>query len=375
MAPGGSATALSLCAAGLDPERVMVVEASAYTSERIGESIPPNSRGVLHELGVLPAFLEQEHEPCHGSASSWGSDELGHNDFLFNPYGHGWHLDRRRFDAWLAGEVQAKGVDVRRSTRFVGATARDTTRVELEIQPPGPVQVRTRIVTRFVVDATGARSLYAQRMGATRRLLDDLVVVSGVFERPDEAPMSQQTMLEAVADGWWYAARLPGNRVAVALATGRVQYKQRRFDRPRTWLHDLARTRHLAPVLRACRPSALGLTVRAAPSFLLEPSHGQHWLAVGDAASSYDPISSQGIFKALDDGLRAGRAIAAVVADGDVAGLEAHHAELEDRFSAYAEQRAYFYRVEQRWPTAAFWRERQAVPKSAEARSSRGVVA
>lgn len=36
---------------------------------------------------------------------------------------------------------------------------------------------------------------------------------------------------------------------------------------------------------------------------------GQQWLAVGDAAASYDPLSAQGIIKAISNGIFAGRAI------------------------------------------------------------------
>lgn len=106
--PAGCASALSLIAAGVEPESLLVVKASRFERDRIGKSIPPDTRSLFEALGVLPSFLAEAHEPCYGSASSWGSDELGSNDFLYNPYGNGWHLDRRRFDAWLADEVESR---------------------------------------------------------------------------------------------------------------------------------------------------------------------------------------------------------------------------------------------------------------------------
>lgn len=353
--PAGCATALSLLASGFAPERIVLIEASRYERDRIGESIPPDTRGLFAELGVLAAFLGQAHEPNYGSASSWGADELGYNDFVFNPHGHGWHLDRRRFDAWLAAEVEARGVACKTELRFLDVVEHGANGALLAL---GDARgERERIDARFVVDATGARSLYARRMGARRRDLDRLVSVAGFFRLPAGAPFGRLTLLEAVEYGWWYTARLPEQRIAVALATSHGLLKQRRFDRPRPWLEALIGTRHIIGPLAACDPEPGSLSICTAPSFVLDRAYGDHWLAVGDAASAYDPISSQGIFKALTDGLSAGRRIVEHLA-GRSDALAIHQQELEQRFDAYAQQRAYFYAQEQRWPDAPFWRER-----------------
>jgi hypothetical protein len=86
----------------------------------LAKAFPPDIRTVLQQLGVWQAFLAQGHEPCLGSCSSWGTDTLGYNDFLFNPLGNGWHLDRRRFDAFLAQEAVKSGVALCMGTRFDG---------------------------------------------------------------------------------------------------------------------------------------------------------------------------------------------------------------------------------------------------------------
>ena len=67
----------------------MLVESSRYEISRIGETVPPDTRLLLDQLGILADFLAEKHEPGLGSCSSWGADELGYNDFLFNPQGNG----------------------------------------------------------------------------------------------------------------------------------------------------------------------------------------------------------------------------------------------------------------------------------------------
>jgi flavin-dependent dehydrogenase len=355
--PAGCATALSLLAAGLDPAEVVLIEASRYERERIGETIPPDCQRLFAALGVLEAFLGQGHAPSHGSASSWGSDELGYDDFVFNPHGHGWHLDRRRFDAWLMAEVRARGVECKVGLRCLDVIEHGADGARLSLGDAGGEQARVH--ARFVVDATGARSHYAGRMGVRRRDLDRLVSVAAFFQLPEGAGFPPRTMLEAVEYGWWYTARLPDRRIAVALATSHSWFKQHRLDQPRAWLEALVGTRHIIGPLAACEPEPGSLSICTAPSFVLDRAYGDHWLAVGDAASAYDPISAQGIFKALGDGLSAGRRIAEFLAGhGDA--LAHQQQDLEQRFEAYVQQRAYYYAQEQRWPGSPFWRERVA---------------
>ena len=98
--PSGAATALSLTRGGLS---VSVLERTRYEEMRIGETVAPAIRNPLGALGLWERFLEAQHNPSHANRSAWGSPEIHYQDFIFNPYGLGWHLDRRRFDRMLAG--------------------------------------------------------------------------------------------------------------------------------------------------------------------------------------------------------------------------------------------------------------------------------
>lgn len=60
------------------------------------------------------------------------------------------------------------------------------------------------------------------------------------------------------------------------------------------------------------------------PSAILSAVVGEDWLAVGDAASSYDAMSSAGITKALMHGQIAGRVLATYLRDADTSALAAY---------------------------------------------------
>jgi flavin-dependent dehydrogenase len=351
--PAGCATALAL--ADRTSLRVLLVEAGRYRTARVGESIPPETSTVLQSLGIWEDFVRETHERCLGSCSSWGDDALGYNDFLFNPLGNGWHLERQRFDAFLARKVSERGCAVRQGTRLDGCE-RVANGFRLRLGGDGGAKHEVR--ARFVVDASGMRSCVSRSMGASRRFVDQLICVTAYFERAGCAGFSL-TMLEAVEYGWWYAAQLPNERIAVAVASDADIIKRKALRHREGFVAELERTRQIAPQLAGWRFLEGSQMMSAAPSFCLDEVGGNGWVAVGDAASAYDPISSQGIHKALSDGVRAAQAIADFL-HGSSGALGDYRAAMPPRFQHYLEGRNFFYGLEKRWPASPFWTTRQA---------------
>ena len=93
--PAGSTAAIDLRRRGI---RVTLVEQSAYENFRVGETLPPEIRRLLMELGVWERFLGSEHVESHGIRTAWEMPTARHHDFLYNPYGCGWHVERAIFD-------------------------------------------------------------------------------------------------------------------------------------------------------------------------------------------------------------------------------------------------------------------------------------
>ncbi|MBV9209935.1 MAG: tryptophan 7-halogenase, partial [Acidobacteria bacterium] len=107
--PAGAAAALSL--RQHNPSlSIAIIESSAYNTPRIGETLPPIIEPLLRQLEIWDSFLRAGHVAAYATCSTWGSDALLGNEFIFHPYNRGWHLDRRRFDAILARESERRGV-------------------------------------------------------------------------------------------------------------------------------------------------------------------------------------------------------------------------------------------------------------------------
>jgi flavin-dependent dehydrogenase len=351
--PAGCATAIALAHAGV--ERVCVIDPDRRPGLQIGETLPPDVRVVLDRLGVWEDFVAQEHESCLGSCSAWGDEVLGYNDFVLNTYGRGWHLDRHRFNALLRGAAESRAAAFMSGAKVVGVGSRTAPRYELKLKQTGGELADLR--ARYVVDASGTRSVFASQVGARRMFVDRLAFVYGFFEAGPGASASRLTMIEAAEDGWWYAVGLPDSKVAVAFATEPQTVREHGLSLERRWFARVLRTQHIAPRLDQCRFLPGTLVIRGAPSFLLDCVAGQRWLAVGDAAAAYDPLASQGIYKALDDGLVAADAIAAALASD--AELSPNYAKsIAESFTDYQASCSHFYRLETRWSGSPFWRRR-----------------
>ncbi len=346
--PGGSATALSL-RARFPSLSVVLIEASGYDVVRVGETLPPPARSMLEQLGVWEAFLAQHHKEVHGTTAVWGSAATLDNDFFFMPANQGWHLDRAAFDAMLASQAESLGATLLLDTRV-----RDAKRAANEWRLT--LSNGSNVGAKFIVDATGGTAALARRCGARFIEADCLIGIAGFF---DCCQVDPRTMVEAFEDGWWYTAGLPDGRGFIGCMTDADLARRMRLHHAKEWLRKLDAMPHVGAMARRSN-LCNSIVIRSASSRRLEPAAGVYWLAVGDSASRFDPLSSQGIAKALRSGIFASYAIGDLLTRDDDSGLDRYRRYVFEEFRSYAEVRAKYYREEQRWPQSEFWQRRHA---------------
>ena len=343
--PAGAAAAIVLAGHGW---RVAVLERSTYADVRVGETLPPEIGRLLGRLGVWDRFRADGHEPSPGIVAAWGQAEPHAHDFLLNPYGPGWRVDRRRFDEMLAaaaedaGAVVFRGADVRGCERTSGGGW------SLAVGPgsAGPAAVSAAAL----VDATGRGSVLSRRLGA-RRVVDDHLVALVSVRRPvaGGACPDRRALIEATGSGWWYSAWLPGGDLVLAFHT------DARPGLRAAWEAELAGAPGTAARAAECRAAPVRLV--AAGSSRRDPWAGDGWVAVGDAAAAHDPITGLGVYWAVESGMAGADALLAH-AGGDAGALDALARAGRGGYERYLAQRALYYRAEPRWPDAPFWRRR-----------------
>lgn len=375
--PAGAATALAL--KRIDSTlRIALIERSDYSAMRIGETLPPPARTLLTELGVWEAFLATSPRPCYGTRAAWGSEHFHENEFIFSLYGYGWHLDRRAFDAMLTEEAARRGVEVIQPAA-ISTASRCGNQWVLRQEPPRRhvgTENTNEISARFVVDATGRRSWFASHLGVRHLMQDQLVGVFQFFRFDrSHAPADSYTSIEACEHGWWYSAMLPGEDLAVAFMTDADQLRRLRWKEYGEWHALLGSAPNIALQIGAATPVGKPMLYPAA-SQRLETCAGDGWLAVGDAASTFDPLSSQGIMKGLLSGICAARSVCRYLW-GHSNALPDYIDFVDREYSKYLDSRAAYYCLEQRWPDSKFWRLRQERTRIKPAQilpSTRGVA-
>jgi flavin-dependent dehydrogenase len=310
---------------------------------------------VLEQLDVWETFVGEGHVPAYGTCSAWGSDELFDNEFIYHPAGRGWHLDRKRFDRMLAREAAAGGVITYSTHKFTGSSPSARGGWLLNAKPERGSEIL--LEAAFVIDATGRRAAFAAQRGVRKILLDGLLGVSVTFGASDSAPLADTyTLVEACQEGWWYSALLPEGNVIVFCMSDADVVRQSGLKSSNNFLVLLEQTRHTRERARCATPLDEP-SVHAAHTHRLERATGDAWLAVGDAATTFDPLSSQGILKSLRSGIFASYAVTDYF-KGSASGLEKYEALTAREFEDYMSVRADFYGRERRWPDSPFWRRR-----------------
>ncbi|KAB7728708.1 hypothetical protein F5984_17920 [Rudanella paleaurantiibacter] len=349
--PAGAASANLLSRAGLSVGLVYEPGQHRFAG---GESLAPSAKPMLIELGAWSAFQADAHRVCYGNTSAWGSSHLADRSFIHSPFGNGWHLDRPRFDDSL-----------RQVARLAGATLLPTRIMKVARHETGwlvstddPTQ--SSLTARFLIDASGRRATVARTLGVPIEHHDRQVAFMGWFSAgsgaaPDE---DSTTLIESVADGWFHTALLPtGKRVVSFFTDGHLPASK--LARTRAGFSALIQqTTHVAECLYRSGYQLQGPPVAAdARSGRLTDATGPGWLAVGDAAVRFDPLSAQGVLSALYTGILGAKAILNEQA-GSPDAFPSYSGALDRLYDAFRTNQSVYYRQEQRWPSAPFWQAR-----------------
>jgi flavin-dependent dehydrogenase len=351
--PAGSTVALNLAPLC----RVALVEARQDTPLRIGESLPPAARRLLGDMGVLDSFAAEAHLPYYGNRSSWGSPQWIETDFLSDPDGDGWHLDRSRFEAWLRRTAVERGSVLFAPVRLKAIERGGDRWKVLLATESGSLSLTASIV----IDATGRVANVGRRLGACRHTRDRLIC-SWICAQVKETNRRGAgfTHIQATEDGWWYSAPIPGGRRMLGFHTDSDLPAAQLASQPAALLANAPPSGEFAEILdQLISPDCAQHGVTSAGSSVLQPCAGPAWLAVGDAAMTFDPLCGQGLLNALFTGLAAAEAAERQLRGcGDA--LPGYLQTLAGIETAYRRHLRTWYLQEPRWPHAPFWQRRHS---------------
>lgn len=285
------------------------------------ESVPPTVARTLHEFALHcgSAFSEM--------IAWWGADASALMTCL------GGRIVQR---AAIAQQFRERVVETGVRLLTVRATpimARNDSHWHVRYQEATDVH---RVLTaRYIVDASGRAAVAARLIGARRESVDNLCCVSVSVRDPGYIGV----WTESVADGWWNLCS-DGNEATLSFFSSPQIVRQAKHDVPQ----QFSKTKHIAKLIT---PSQFGPAItRACGSSILEPCAAPGWIAIGDAAMTFQPLASAGIAKALNDAAKAREALDQP---------ESYNRSQRTKFHNYVRQLKSEYDLERRWREAPFW--------------------
>lgn len=346
--PAGATAAITLARDGLT---VAVIERTQFDGTRIGETMSPAILRPLSKLGLLEQFRQAGHHAAPGFVVVWGDDEAHERDHIFSPYGQGWHLDRTRFDAMLVEAAANAGARVFQRSSVVTCERDGRGAWQLHVTVGGAT---LDLTANFVIDATGRSAWLAHRQGAQRQTFDRLVALIA-YVSPSRCT-DPRTVIEACPEGWWYSAQLPDHRLIFAFFTDHDLFPRDAEEMKRFWDECLQRTNVVKQPVEH-KYELQNIRCVSANSSRLTRVAGPGWVALGDAAQSHDPLSGQGVIRALEAGMNATSIVERLTGGEDTA-IDFLTSAANQIFSQYLISRANHYSRETRWPESQFWKRR-----------------
>jgi flavin-dependent dehydrogenase len=323
--------------------RTVVLEAAAEPRWKPGEVLAPECNPILRELGLWSELAARPGVAisCAGVRSRWGGDDEFFRDGFREPLGAGWIIDRRAFEAMLSQRAVGAGSHWVWGARVASAERRDGAwRIAI---PAGCLDAR------LLIDATGRPAKLARGLGARR--IRHQPQIATVARWPAGRSRSAWLNIESVPDGWWYAVTDPGGARILARFGDRASHDTIREAFAAT--HFLKSVFALPATTEPVRTANFN-----AESTALDRCAGEGWLAVGDAATAFDPIASQGLPNALASANAAGHAAYGYLR-GRFDAVEAYAAEMAAAYEFYLRGVQVHYRSERRWADQPFWKVRR----------------
>ncbi|TCQ83109.1 flavin-dependent dehydrogenase [Rahnella sp. JUb53] len=336
--PAGTTAARVLAQEGVD---VILLDKTILTKPKIGESLPGAINPLLKAIGVYPWFLKSKPLRNYGNISVWGMDKPIETDFINDPYGCGWHVDRSLFELSLReAAIDANAHFIHKSIISVNAT-----NYGIEINA-GDCTIRAR----WVIDASGRSRVVAGRLGG--------IVLKGppllsLYTWHSNYHLDTRSIVEAVPNGWWYSAGLPEDKRVLALHISPKDAK--RYRQPASFITHLNKTQYMLKYFEDYKICDVRVHVADATESHMVKVSGANWVAIGDAALSFDPLSSQGIYNAIYTGLRGAQAVLKILNDNDRTLLMEYESRILSIYNTYKDEIRSYYRNEQRWPKNFFW--------------------
>ncbi|PKV51630.1 flavin-dependent dehydrogenase [Aquimarina sp. MAR_2010_214] len=315
----------------------------------LAETLPPSSMPLLHALDLIKIFEKNTIRKTYGYHSMWGNTRVLNNDFFSQlSYKNGLKINKKTLVDDLEELCNMDMVSYEKMLNMIISKEEVIVEVENDHQ-------KVIIKGKMIIDATGRNRAILNKLKIPIRLYDNLISFSCHLPRIEHSKLTYDIFVESFEDGWGIVSGLDEKTNVLSIFTNKdnlIQLKLRDYS---NWQSVLSKTTLLKDFLvEQPEVKIVGLDANSSIANYLS---GENWLAVGDAALSFDPLSSHGIANAIYTVREASDAIESYILTGDRKGFVTYSKTLFSIFDSYYMVKNGLYRAESRWMESSFWKK------------------
>jgi len=343
--PAGIASAIQLKQFGF---YVHLFDASTSDKITVGEHLAAEAIHELKKLQIPENLLYKHSIPCAEVQNAWGQPHIHFNESIFNPFGDSYILSRPDFDHALLSYCEQIGIRVFWNTRISKMNKIDS---GWNLHYDGD-----ELDVDFVVDASGRNSKFSFGSQHVKKPSKDALI--GITKHLVSGKQTDKSYLlvESTSNGWWYTVQISSGEFISTFMTDPKILTGSKLSHTEFWKRELENSIHTKERLLSVQvPSET--FIQSAHSQLAQKIAGENWVKVGDAAQSYDPLSSAGIIKGFKMGISCSSAIHNFM-NGNVDAMMKYEQEVKNQYQEYTDKRDEYYQQETRWMDQPFWYRR-----------------
>lgn len=309
-----------------------------------GETLPPSAMPLLNKLNLLNLFEENSYRKTYGYHSCWGSNRVTDINFYHhNPYKNGLKIDKQQILRALEDVSQPMVVSYQKSFEVFfenEAISKITLDKEIEIQG------------KIFIDATGRNRALLKKLDVESISYDSLLSFSCHIPKLKHPKLVHEVYVESFENGWGIVSALNETENVFSIFTTKESGIQKSLKQYKYWSSALSSTQYLKDFLTPEEDiKVMGGNANSSKGSRIA---GNNWLALGDAAIAFDPLSSHGITNAMYTAMLASETIAENLKGKNL--LNQYDETLNLIFNQYLQSKNQLYLSETRWKEAPFWK-------------------
>ncbi len=344
--------------------QVVLLEKRRFPRHQIGESLTPQILSILDFLGLRARVEEAGFLRMAGHTVYWGSPQPRTSYYSPDHTRRGFQVWRADFDSMLLAHARTGGVHVFEE-HAVESVEFNNNSVTVRYTRQGTIEAS------FFVDASGHTGILARQGLRQRDQIFQTLAINGYWhEAGGPAGIdAANTLLETYADGMvWSVPLHNGLRNVTLLVDWQDGDRIRRQGLRQFYLSDLKKTRYMSDLLTGAQlaqsPQAFDATLYTASAFA-----GERFFLVGDAGIFIDPLSSEGVHKAMASAITGAAVVNTILNRPTMTphAIRFYEEGQQATYTAHYDQSARYYREEGRWLDQLFWHRRTQVHSPAAA--------